>query len=554
MIAVTLKGLAARKFRASVTALAIVLGVAMISGTYVLTDTINTGFDTIFSQSYKNTDAIISGKSAFKNTTDNTIPPPTFPESVLPKVKALPDVPYAAGSVQTDNVKLVGSNGKLISAGNQPSFGFSVDPGSDQRFNPAKLTAGSWASASDQVVIDSGTANKKHYSVGDAIGVQVNGPIQQFRISGIAKFTGGVSLGGATFAIFDRPTAQRLFQKVGQLDFIRLQSKSGVPTAKLVSEVKSLLPSTATVRSPQAQVKEDKKDLGFLSVLKYALLAFAGVAIFVGAFVIANTLGITIAQRMREFATLRTLGASRRQVLRSVVLEAFVIGALGSLVGLFLGLALAKVLNRLFIAIGINLPQGSTVFATRTIVVSLLVGTLITVLASLRPARRATPSTADRRRTRRLGTAYLPVGPVRARCGVERAPRGNCPCLSRIACERPGDGTAALCHRPGRAAALLRSVDERREGGSAACERPRLAGAAHRRRAGDPRPRQRGAGPGAHGLHRVGTHDRPRARHLRGAVRAGVTEAVRGRGRPAVHRGLRRDLIGIVLADLRRRR
>jgi putative ABC transport system permease protein len=390
MIAVTLKGLAARKFRASLTALAIVLGVAMISGTYVLTDTINAGFDTIFSQSYKNTDAIISGKSAFKNTTDNTIPPPTFPESVLPRVKALPDVAYAAGSVQTDNVKLVGSNGKLISAGNQPSFGFSVDPGSDQRFNPAKLTAGSWANGPRQVVIDSGTANKKHYSVGDAIGVQVNGPIQQFRISGIGKFTGGVSLGGATFAIFDRPTAQRLFQKVGQLDFIRLQSKSGVPTAKLVSEVKPLLPSTATVRSPQAQVKEDKKDLGFLSVLKYALLAFAGVAIFVGAFVIANTLGITIAQRMREFATLRTLGASRRQVLRSVVLEAFVIGVLGSLVGLFLGLALAKVLNRLFIAIGINLPQGSTVFATRTIVVSLLVGTLITVLASLRPARRAT--------------------------------------------------------------------------------------------------------------------------------------------------------------------
>jgi putative ABC transport system permease protein len=390
MFAVTLKGLATRKFRASLTALAIVLGVAMISGTYVLTDTINAGFDTIFSRSYKNTDAIISGKSAFENTTDNNVPPPTFPESVLAKVKALPDVAYAAGSVQTDNVKLVGSNGKLISSGNQPSFGFSVDPGADQRFNPAKLTAGSWASGRDQVVIDNGVAKKKHYRVGDAIGVQVNGPIQQFRVSGIAKFTGGVSLGGATFAIFDRPTAQRLFEKVGQLDFIRLQSKSGVPTAKLVAEIKPLLPSTATVRSPEEQVKEDKKDVDFLNVLKYALLAFAGVAVFVGAFVIANTLGITIAQRMREFATLRTLGASRRQVLRSVVLEAFVIGALGSVVGLFLGLGLAKLLNRLFIAIGINLPQGSTVFATRTVIVSLVVGIVITVIASLRPARRAT--------------------------------------------------------------------------------------------------------------------------------------------------------------------
>src|SRR5204863_2090258 len=116
----------------------------------------------------------------------------------------------------------------------------------------------------------------------------------------------------------------------------------------------------------------------------------AGIAVFVGAFVIANTLGITIAQRMREFATLRTIGASRRQVLWSVLLEALIIGLVGSLVGLFLGLLLARGLNRLFVAIGINLPQGSTVFATRTIIVSLLVGTLITVLASLRPARRAT--------------------------------------------------------------------------------------------------------------------------------------------------------------------
>jgi putative ABC transport system permease protein len=391
MLKVALKGLAARKFRASLTALAIVLGVAMISGTYVLTDTINNGFNTIFGQSYKNADVIISGKAAFKNRNGgNVIQNPTFPDSVLAKVKALPGVAYAAGSVESDTVKLVGSNGKLISAGNAPSLGFSNDPRSDQRFNPAKLTAGSWAAAANEVVIDKTTADKKHYSVGDRIGVQVYGPIRQFRISGIAKFSGGVSLGGVTFAIFDPATAQRLFQKVGQLDVIRVQSKSGVKTSALVLQIKAVLPPTATVRNAQAQVKEEKKSLGFLSVIKYALLAFAGIAVFVGAFVISNTLGITIAQRMREFATLRTIGASRRQVLWSVVLEALIIGLLGSVAGLFLGLALAKGLNRLFIAININLPQGTTVFAARTIIVSLLVGTLITLLASLRPARRAT--------------------------------------------------------------------------------------------------------------------------------------------------------------------
>jgi putative ABC transport system permease protein len=145
------------------------------------------------------------------------------------------------------------------------------------------------------------------------------------------------------------------------------------------------------VRDASEQTKQDKKSLGgFITFIRYALLAFAGIALFVGAFVIANTLSITIAQRMREFATLRTLGASRRQVMWSVVVEAFVIGIVGSVVGLFLGLGLAKLLNSLFVAIGIDLPQGGTIFSTRTIIVSLLVGTLVTLFASIRPARRAT--------------------------------------------------------------------------------------------------------------------------------------------------------------------
>src|SRR5438045_4445493 len=391
MLAVALKGLAARKLRASLIALAIVLGVAMISGTYVLTDTINNGFNTIFKTQYKNADVIISGKAAFSNGGNgNQIEAPTFPDTVLAKVRSLPDVGFAAGSVNSQTVSLVDAKGKLISASNAPRLGFSLDPKTDMRFNPSKLVAGSWAAGPDQVVIDQATAKTKHLGVGDQIGVQVYGPVRPFRIAGIAKYSGNVSLGGVTFAIFDQATAQRLFRKIGQLDAIQVQSKAGVSSDRLASEIRPLLPSTATVRNAAAQVKEDKKDLGFISVIKYALLAFAGIAVFVGAFVIANTLGITIAQRMREFATLRTIGASRRQVLWSVLLEALIIGVIGSVVGLFLGLLLAKGLNRLFVSIGINLPQGATVFATRTIVVSLLVGTLITVFASLRPARRAT--------------------------------------------------------------------------------------------------------------------------------------------------------------------
>ena len=390
MLTVALKGLAGRPVRALLTAIAIVLGVAMISGTYVLTDTINNGFDTIFTRSYQNADVVISGKAAFDSADGTSVEPPSMPQSLLPKIQKLPGVALAAGSVTTDALKLIGKNGKVISTGGAPSLGFSVTK-AGQPFNPTKLTAGKWPTGSDQVVIDKATASGKGFHVGDRIGVQAFGPVHQLLITGVAEFP-GVSVGGATFAILDQPTAQQLFHKQGQLDAIRVQSKAGVKTPELLSEIQPLLTQTEIVRSGTEQAKKDKDTNagGFISFLRYALLAFAGIALFVGAFVIANTLSITIAQRMREFATLRTLGASRRQVLWAVVVEAFVIGILGSVIGLFLGLALAKLLNALFVAIGIDLPHGSTVFATRTVVVSLLVGTIVTLVASIRPARRAT--------------------------------------------------------------------------------------------------------------------------------------------------------------------
>ena len=389
MLKVALKGLAGRPVRALLTAIAIILGVAMISGTYVLTDTINSGFDTIFSQSYKNADIVITGKAAFDTANGNTVEAPTIPESLLAKVQKLPDVALAAGSVTTDSLKLIGEDGKVISSGGAPTLGFSVTP-AGQPFNPTKLTEGSWPRGKDEIVIDKATAASNGFAVGDRIGVQAFGPARQLLITGIAEFP-DVSVGGATFAILDQPAAQQLFHKVGQLDAIRVQSEAGVNESDLVAEIQPLLSPTEQVRSGTEQAKKDQESAGsFISFLRYALLAFAGIALFVGAFVIANTLSITIAQRMREFATLRTLGASRRQVLWSVVIEAFVIGLVGSVIGLFLGLGLAKLLNWLFVKIGIDLPHGSTVFATRTVVVSLLVGTLVTLFASIRPARRAT--------------------------------------------------------------------------------------------------------------------------------------------------------------------
>ncbi|HEY2073212.1 MAG TPA: FtsX-like permease family protein, partial [Gaiellaceae bacterium] len=199
------------------------------------------------------------------------------------------------------------------------------------------------------------------------------------------------SLGGATMAIFDFPTAQKIFHKQGKLDSIDIAAKPGTTPAELVKEIKPILPAAAQVRTAQAQAQQATKDTnGFLSIINDFLLAFAGVALFVGIFVIANTLSITVTQRTRELATLRTLGAYKRQVQASVLLEAGVIGALASLAGLFLGLGLAKGLNSLFVSLGIDLPQAGTVFATRTIVVSLAVGIVVTVLSALWPAFRAT--------------------------------------------------------------------------------------------------------------------------------------------------------------------
>jgi putative ABC transport system permease protein len=390
MIKVALRGLAGRKLRAALTAIAIVLGVAMISGTYVLTDTIKSAFSTVFTQVYKNADAVISSKNVFGNDPNSNGLPPSFSESLLPKVRALPGVLQAEGGI-SDLASLVGRDGKVISGHGSPNLAFSVHPHGNQRFNPLELVSGTWPVGPHQVAIDEHTASNSHYQVGDTIGVIARGPVTPYKIAGIVKIGGVSSLGGATMAIFDFPVAQKIFHKEGKLDGIDIAAKHGVSPEELVKEIEPILPPTAQVRTGQGEAKQATKDTNsFLSIIQDFLLAFAGVALFVGVFVIANTLSITIAQRTRELATLRTLGATRRQVLGSVMVEAFVIGLLASITGLFLGLALAKGLNSLFVSFGINLPQASTVFATRTIVVSLCVGVFITMLAALRPAIRAT--------------------------------------------------------------------------------------------------------------------------------------------------------------------
>ena len=385
MTAVALKGLLGRKLRAGLTAFAIVLGVAMIAGSLVLTDTMAKSFDGVYEESYTSADAVISSQAATSEGQMGGVVP-SFAADVLDEVRDVPGVAAAEGSIE-DEARLVGSDGEEIGRG---GVAFGVD-GSAASLSPIQLASGDWPEEKTQIAIDAATAEDEGIAVGDSVSAYGDGPLREYEVTGIVRFGSADSIGGSTIAVFDLATAQELYGKQGELDTIRLAAQQGVTPTELVREVAPVLPETAHVRTAAAQAASDSESTqGGLSFLRNFLLGFAAVALFVGAKVIANTFQITVAQRIRELATLRTLGASRRQVLRSVVLEAAAIGLVASVVGLFAGTGLAKGLYAALGALGVDLPSTGLVIAPRTAIVSLLVGTVIAVAASLRPAIRAT--------------------------------------------------------------------------------------------------------------------------------------------------------------------
>src|SRR6188472_4120589 len=390
MIAVALKGVAGRKVRALLTALAIVIGVRIGSATLVLTDTIQKGFDSVFGASYEQTDAVIAGKEIVKGSQSGAA---TVPESLLARVRALPEVGAAGGTIApivSNQAEIFGRDGKAVGSGGAPQFGLGNDASLPQ-FSPLKLKAGQWPQGSKQVALDADTAAAQHFGVGDTVTVATLGAKHRYEVTGIATFGGLDSLGGATIAIWDLPTAQTLLDKRGRFDGISIAAKDGTSSADLIRAVQPLVPASLEVKDSEQQAAADAKDTNVIvKAIRYFLLGFGAIALFVGAFVIFNTLSITVAQRTREFATLRTLGASRKQVKRSVVLEGLVIGLLASAAGLVAGIGIAKGMIALLSALGVDLPEASTVIATRTVTVSMIVGTSVTVLASVLPARRAT--------------------------------------------------------------------------------------------------------------------------------------------------------------------
>jgi putative ABC transport system permease protein len=392
MTRVALKGMASRPLRTFLTALAIVLGVGMVSAAFTLTDTMRGAADSLSSAAYDGTDAVVSARTAFKvdTSSDWTVQKPTVDASVLNQVRAVPQVGTAIGDV-SDQTQIIGRDGKPRGAG--PYFGTGFDsrtPGAE-KLTAFRLQEGRWATGPGEVVIDVATSEDEHYPIGSTIKVNARGAASSARVVGVLRFGTVKSLGKATIAVFDVGTAQRLFHKQGHYDSVLVAGKPGTSAADVRRAVADAAGPGAQVQTAQEQDRFTLDGLKkFIGIIKTVLLVFGGVAIFVGAFTIFNTLSITVAQRTREFAMLRMVGAARRQVLGSVMLEALALGLGASIIGLGVGFLLAGGLNAVFGALDLELPQAGTVFEARTAVVALLVGTLVTLAAGFKPARRAT--------------------------------------------------------------------------------------------------------------------------------------------------------------------
>jgi putative ABC transport system permease protein len=384
MLSLVLRGFSQRKLRVVLTGVAIALGVALMAGTYILTDTINQTFAGIFQTANQGHDVVITPNKPFKN---RHVPISPITERTLARVRATPGVEQASGSIFSVGT-LLGADRKRLTTGAAPAFVASEVP---KRFESFDVVKGRYPANAQEVAIDEATAEREGLSVGEPMLVAGSAPAKRYQIVGVMKFAGGQSFGGASAALLTLPEAQRVVGEPGRYDQIDVAAAPGVAPSALRDRIRAVLPGTVVVRTGAEQAATETSELEEnLSFLRTFLLIFAYVALVVGAFIIFNTFSITVAQRTREFGLLRTLGASRRQIMRSVVFEGLLLGAGGALVGLLGGIALAPALDQLFKAFGADLPDSGTVLETRTVVVSLLVGIGVTVLAGLNPALRAT--------------------------------------------------------------------------------------------------------------------------------------------------------------------
>ncbi len=428
MRTVSMRNLAAHKLRLALTVVSVLLGTAFVAGSFVFTDTLDKSFTTIFQTSDAGIDARVQATHDYD---------PGVPLSVISRIAAVPGVRAVQPDISAPIV-LVGPDGKKINSGGAPSVGAAwADAG--ESVNPVPtFVAGHAPRSADQVVVNDGAARRHHLAAGDQVKIVTSGgQVASASISGIYRVS--FDTGGYVGALFTRERASALFTDAKFVSTVDVAAQPGVSEQAVTAAIAAVLPPGLVAKTGTQVRDADTQDVNSaLSFVNYILLGFGFIALLVGTFIIYNTFSMIVAQRQRELALLRAIGASGRQVRRSVLLEAGVIGVIGSALGLAAGVGLAYGLRTLLESFDLGLPSGALVVSLRTVVFALLVGTVVTLLAALTPARRAAsiapvaamreefaaPSAASLRRRTVAGSVVIVLGAAASVAGFAASSTG----------------------------------------------------------------------------------------------------------------------------------
>jgi putative ABC transport system permease protein len=390
MLRATLKSLLARKLRLILSGLAVVLGVMFVAGAFVVTDTLNRSFDSLFASAYSTTDVDVAAKpkvevSEFEG--EEVAAP--LAASVVKQVSGVPGVKSAVGQVNADGARVIGSDGKVLTSMGPPRLGTNWT-GTDSLL---QLREGRGPTAASEIAVNAAVAKAAGIKIGDRVGVLTLEPKKEFTLVGIWGYSGNRdSIGGAQEVAFTEPVAQKLMLgETGVYSSVRVQAADGVTPEALRDRIAGVVGPGYETRTGEQLADESaagiQEGLGFFSNI---LLGFAGVALFVGIFLILNTFSIIVAQRTRELALMRAIGASRRQVIGSVLVEAVVIGLVAAVLGLAAGVGVGFGLAYLFSEFGGGGLQLAPIgVPLAAIISSFVVGVLVTVVAAVLPALRA---------------------------------------------------------------------------------------------------------------------------------------------------------------------
>ncbi|GAB2763266.1 ABC transporter permease [Streptomyces bullii] len=385
MFRTALRNVLAHKARLLMTVLAVMLGVAFVSGTLVFTNTISDAYQKSSAKGFDRVDVAVQPK--YRDAEGDKLGElHELNRAVLDRSSRVPGAAQAIGVV-TGFTAMADKDGKLIGDGFQ-SQGGNYWGTKDPRY---PLVRGHAPKGRGEILIDSATAERTGYRVGDTVRLSVDGPVLTPRITGVFTTDDGNVAAGGSLALFDTATAQQLFGKAGTYDQIDVTAKAGVTQAALKAELDKALPKDVVETTTGKRLADDQARAitESMSGMRTALLVFAGIALFVGTFIIANTFTMLVAQRTRELALLRAVGASRRQVTRSVLVEAFVVGAVAAVTGLLAGIGIGAGLRSLLGSFGATVPDGPLVITPGTVLTAFAVGILVTMLAAWLPGRRA---------------------------------------------------------------------------------------------------------------------------------------------------------------------